>query len=380
MHGEPDKKKDTHLVTRAVVDLIALSHNLSEIKRIIGAKTKIMAVVKADGYGHGALNIARTALLCGADSLAVALPEEGISLRKAGITCPILVLGATLPESAYKIVDAGLEQTLCTTALAEALNALAGKMGVKVQVHIKFDTGMGRIGVMPRDACSFITKISTLKHLSVKGVITHLSSADEPDRTHTLKQLKRFDKIVKDIRTVGVNNPLIHAANSAGIIAYPEAHYDLVRSGIMMYGGYPNQEMKAKVFLNPVMTFMTKVAHVKRVPAGNPIGYGRVFHSQQETIVATLPVGYADGYSRLLSGLGTVLVKGEKASIIGRVCMDMSMIDVTNIKDVCVGDDVILFGEAPTAADVAGIMGTIDYEVLTSIGKRVPRIYVHDNN
>jgi alanine racemase len=333
-------------------------------------------VVKADGYGHGAVEVSLSALKSGADCLGVAVPEESEQLRKAGIDVPITVLGLIQPEEAYKVVDLRLEQTLCSLEVAEALNQIAMNVGTLVGVQIKVDTGMGRVGVQPKDALPLVQKISRFKNLNLKGIFSHFSCADELDKTFAKKQVKIFDKLVQEIEASGIKIPQKHMANSAAILDLPESYYDLVRPGIMLYGLYPSNEVSRSIELKPAMTFMTRVTFVKWVSPRSPISYGRTFTTKKKTLVATLPVGYADGYSRLLSGRGEVLIEGHRAPLIGRVCMDMCMVDVSGVRNVQPGDEVILFGEGLSVDEVAEKIGTINYEVVCAVGKRVPRIYI----
>jgi alanine racemase len=362
--------------TQAVVDLKSIAYNVAEIRKKIGDKRDLMAVVKADGYGHGAVEVSLSALKSGANCLGVAVPEEGEQLRKAGIDIPITVLGLIQPEEAYKVVDFSLEQTLCSLEVAEALNQIASNEGTVVNVHIKVDTGMGRVGVQPMDALAFVRMIGRFKNLNLRGIFSHFSCADEANKTFAKKQVEIFDRLIQEIEASGVKIPKKHMANSAAILDLPESYYDLVRPGIMIYGLYPSDEVSHSIELKPAMTFMTKVTFIKRVPSGSPISYGRTFTTQKETLVATLPVGYADGYSRLLSGRGEVLIKGHRVPLIGRVCMDMCMVDVSGVEDVQPGDEMILFGEGLPVDEVAEKIGTINYEIVCAVGKRVPRIHI----
>ena len=362
--------------TTASINLKAISYNISEIRERIGDRRDLMAVVKADGYGHGSVKVSLSALKGGADCLGVALPEEGEQLRKAGIEVPILVLGLIQPEEAYKVVDFRLDQTVCTLELAEALEQEARKVSIQVNVHVKVDTGMGRIGVTPQDALSLVRRISRFKNLKLMGIFSHLSSADEADKTLAKKQIAIFESVVREIEASGIEIPKKHIANSAGVLDLPESYYDLVRPGIMIYGLYPSMDVSRSIKLKPAMTLKTKVINLKSISEGTPISYGRTFYTEKDTLVATLPVGYADGYSRLLSNQAYVLIKGRRATLIGRVCMDMCMIDVTGIKGVKPGDEVILFGEDPSVDEIARMIGTINYEIVCCVGKRVPRIYV----
>ena len=362
--------------TKAVVDLGAIAYNVSEIRKRIGKKRDLMAVVKADGYGHGSVEVSRIALKNGANCLGVATPEEGQQLREAGIDVPILVLGLIQPEEAYKVVDFNLEQAISSLELAEALDQIGSKVGARINAHIKLDTGMGRVGLLPKDAVAFAKRVSRFKNLNIKGIFSHFSCADEVDKTFAKKQIEIFDRLVRDIEASGIKIPKKHIANSAGILDLPESFYDLVRPGIMIYGLYPSAEVSHSIELKSAMAFLTKVIFVKWVSPGCPISYGRTFMTQKKTMVATLPVGYADGYSRLLSGRGEVLIKGHRVALMGRICMDMCMIDVSEVKNVQPGDEVILFGKGLPVDEIAEKIGTINYEVVCAVGKRVPRVYV----
>jgi alanine racemase len=336
-----------------------------------------MAVVKADGYGHGALQVSRTALRSGADCLAVAVPEEGQELRREGIECPILVFGLIQPSEAWKPVEAELEQTVCSADLLDALDQESRKRGVTTAVHIKVDTGMGRIGLALGDVVEFSRRVKDYPNLSLKGLYSHLSCADEKDKAFTRIQIARFQELLGVLAGAGISIPLRHLANSAGVLDFPEAYFDIVRPGIMIYGLYPSPDVSHSVVLHPAMSFVTRICQLKEVPAGTPIGYGATFVTTEEmTRIATIPVGYADGYRRLLSNKAEVLVKGTRVPLLGRVAMDMCMLDVTSVPDVRVGDDIVLFGEGLPVEEIASLIGTINYEVVTGIGKRVPRVYV----
>ncbi len=335
-----------------------------------------MAVVKADGYGHGSVEVSRIALESGADCLGVALPEEGEHLRKAGFDVPIVVLGLIQPNEAYKAVHSSLDQTVCSPELAEALDQEARKASVRINVHIKVDTGMGRIGVNPRDVSAFVRRIQRLKNLRVMGIFSHFASADKADKTFSEKQMETFNQVIREMQLTGIEIPQKHMANSAAVLDLPESYYDLVRPGIIIYGLYPSAEVSRNIKLKPAMTLRTKISYTKTVPPDTPISYGQTFVTDKKTTVATLPVGYGDGYSSLLSGRGEVLINGCRAPLIGRVCMDMCMVDVSRLEDVKAGDDVILFGQEPSVDEIAATIGTINYEVLCALGKRVPRIYV----
>ncbi len=335
-----------------------------------------MAVVKADGYGHGSIEVSRTALTSGADWLGVALPEEGHILRRAGIDAPILVLGSIQPDEAYKVVNSLLDQTVCSLDLAEALDQEARKAAAYVNVHIKVDTGMGRIGVKPEEVSAFTHRMQRFKNLHLAGIFAHFASADEADKAFSRKQIEIFDAVVRDLDLSGIKIPKKHMANSAAVLDLPESYYDLVRPGIIIYGLHPSGEVSHSIDLKPAMTFQTRISFLKTVPAGSSISYGRTFVTKSETKVATLPVGYGDGYSRLLSGRGEVLINGRRAPLIGRVCMDMCMTDVSHVPNVKLGDEAVLFGEELSVNEIAAKVGTINYEILCAVGKRVPRVYV----
>lgn len=362
--------------TRAIIDLSAVSHNIAEIRKKIGSKRGLMAVVKADGYGHGGIEVGSTALRSGADCLGVALPEEGEQLRNAGIKSPILVLGSIQPEEAYKVISNRLEQAVSGLDLAEALDRAALEHAARVNIHLKIDTGMGRIGLKPEDVMPFIKRLNRFRNIDLKGVFSHFACADESDKAFSFKQIKIFNKIIGEIEASGIKIPKKHMANSAGVLDLPGSYYDLVRPGIMIYGLYPSQEVMRSVKLKPAMTLRSKISHLQLMSGGTPVSYGRTFYTRGNSLVATLPLGYADGYSRQLSNQGYVMVKGQRAPLIGRVCMDMCMIDVSKIKDVQPGDDVTVFGDDPSVDDIAGRIGSINYEVVCSVGKRVPRIFL----
>lgn len=371
------EKRGTERATRAIIDLGAISHNVAAIRKKIGSQRGLMAVVKADGYGHGAVEVSRTALRNGADSLAVALPEEGQHLREAGIEAPILVLGLIQPEEAWKVVDSRLDQTVSSIALLEALDREAGSASTQVNVHIKVETGLGRIGVEPHEVVLFLRRARSYRNLKVAGLFSHFSAADERDKTFSQHQLQLFEQTIREIRHAGIELPQRHMANSAATLDLPESYYDLVRPGLIIYGLYPSTEVSHSIEVKPAMTLKTKVCYLKTVPQGTPISYGRTFVTQKQTRVATLPLGYGDGYKRALANKGEVLIKGRRAPVIGRICMDMCMIDVSDVPDVQAGDEAIVFGQEPTADELAAKIGTINYEVVTTVGKRVPRVYVN---
>lgn len=365
--------------TVAQVNLEALSHNYAEVVRRAEGRN-ILAVVKAGAYGHGAVPISRKLLHLGADMLGVALVEEARELRAAGIQAPILVMGTEFPEQAEAVLELKLTPVLSTMSFAHALSAVARTLKTNVAVHIKVDTGMGRIGIPPEDAADFIAALGRLPGIVVHGLMTHFADADLRDKEFASKQLDRFESLIAELSARGITIPVRHAANSAAILDYRRALFTMVRPGLMLYGYNPLEARVEKADLRPVLSLVTRIAFLKKVPTGVPISYGRTFVTKRESLIATLPIGYADGYSRGLSNVGEAIVRGVRVPVVGRVCMDMCMIDVTDVPGTSEGDSVVLIGsqanERITADDIAKKTGTIAYEVLCGISSRVPRIYL----
>ncbi|TEB10522.1 alanine racemase [Pelotomaculum propionicicum] len=365
----------------AEIDLAAVSHNVHEIRRKAAPPAKVMAVVKANAYGHGAVEVSRTALASGADWLGVARTAEGTELREAGIEAPVLILGYITPEQSVEVVRNRLSQAVYTREMALSLAGAAAAEGVKAKIHFKVDTGMGRIGwAVGPGAVKEILELARNPHLEVEGIFTHFAASDAADKRYTLEQYARFMEIITELRRNGLEIPLRHAANSAAIMEMPETHLDLVRAGIIVYGLYPSDEVDHSLLeLRPAISLKAKVAHVKSVPAGFKVSYGCTFTTKKPTVIATLPLGYADGYSRLLSSRGEALLNGLRAPVVGRVCMDQVMVDVGHIPGVKVGDEAVLIGhqgdEEVSADEVAAKIGTINYEVVCMISYRVPRLY-----
>ncbi|MHB8844309.1 MAG: alanine racemase [Nitrospirota bacterium] len=361
--------------TLAAIDLNALSHNYAEVTRRAGGR-KVLAVVKAQAYGHGARPIARKLIELGCPMLGVATVEEGRDLRDTGITAPILIMGPVFPEQAGAIIGTKLTPVVYTLAVARSLSAAAGPGGT-VPVHVKVDTGMGRVGVTPEEGVSFIETISRLPGIVVEGLLTHFADADLRDKQFAAVQMDRFKALLRELKAKGIDIPLRHAANSAAVLEYDRALLTMVRPGLMLYG-YNPLESGFAADLRPVLSLRTRIAFLKKVPAGVPISYGRTFVTKRESLIATIPIGYADGFSRGLSSKGEALVRGKRVPVAGRVCMDMTMLDVTDVPEVAAGDEVVLIGssgtERITADDIAAKTGTIAYEVLCGIGGRVPRI------
>jgi len=368
-----------HRPTLVEVDLSAVAENVRAIRRRVGSGVKIMPAVKADGYGHGAVEVSRAALAAGADMLGVASVEEAIELRDAGIGAPLLILSCVFPESAAEIVEFGIAATICDLPSARTLAEEAARRGKEARVHIKVDTGMGRIGVAPEDAPELVAALLDLPCLELEGIFTHFPSADERDRSFTEEQIQVFERLLSELCARGIAPALAHAANSGAVLDYPSAYFDMVRPGIMLYGLYPSPESSRSVPLRPALTLKSRIVFLKEVPPGKTISYGRTYTTARRTKVATVAVGYADGCSRYLSNRGEVAVRGRRAPVIGRVCMDQTMLDVTHVPDAQVGDEVVLLGggyDFCSVERVAEMIGTIPHDVTTSIGKRVPRVYV----
>lgn len=366
----------------AEVNLNAIKHNYGEIRKHVPSEVEMMAIVKADAYGHGSVQVARLLQEQGVNRFAVAIVKEGEELRQSGITSPILVLGYTPRADIKALIENDLTQTVFSYDMAKIISDEAGRLGKTVNVHIKVDTGMGRIGFLSSpQSIEEVRMISKLPHINLEGIFTHFSTADEEDTTYTKKQWDIFEGFLTELRDIGIEIPVIHAANSAAIMCHSYADLNVVRPGIILYGYYPSDYLKGKVLdLEPAMTLKTQVVHVKELPEGSYIGYGRKYYTQRKTKIATIPVGYADGYSRNLGNKGRVLIRGQYAPIVGNICMDQFMVDVTNIKGVSLEDEVVLFGrqgerEIPVE-EIASMLGTINYEIVCMIGKRVPRVYV----
>lgn len=372
----------------ADIDVNALLFNFEQIKENILPGTQIMAVVKADAYGHGAAPLAKLAepleYLWG---FATATIDEAVELRNAGIRKPILILGYTFPECYEEVVRYDIRQTVFELEMAEALSKEAVRQGKKAYIHIKLDTGMGRIGYQSaQKAAEDIRKIKDLPMIETEGVFTHFANADTKDRELTLAQLAKFRKMVDAMEKTGAVFPLKHCANSAGIIEFSEEKFNLVRAGIISYGMWPSAEVcKDRVRLKPVLSLRSHVVYVKTVEAGEPVSYGSTWVAEKPRKIATVPVGYGDGYPRSLSNKGFVLLKGQRAPIVGRVCMDQLMIDVTDIPEMIkTGDPVTLIGSDETACitaeEVGELSGRFNYELMCDLGTRIPRIYYQDGN
>lgn len=365
--------------TLCFIDHSALRWNLAQIRNKVGPKVKILSMVKANGYGHGAAAASRTLGTAGGDAFGVATLEEAAELREAGIQTPIIVLAGVYPNQIEQFLAHSLTPVVHEVVGLKHLDDAVKSSGATLNVHVKVDTGMGRLGFLAAEADCWIPELKKLRALKLEGIFSHFSHAESVQGDYTRKQLEIFTGVVENFRRQNITLPLVHLANSAATITLPAAYFDMVRPGIMLYGVYPSPEMASQISLKPVLTWKTRILQLKKVPPESSISYGQTFITKRESMIATLPIGYADGYQRLLSNRGEVLVRGQRAPVVGKVCMDLTMIDVTDIRNVQQGDEVVLLGrqgDAEISADeMATWANTISYEILTSIGARVPRIH-----
>ncbi len=366
------------------INLDAIAKNVRNIKELIGEKKELMAVVKGNAYGHDILEVSSVVLKNGASRLAVARLEEGIFLRKAGVVAPILILGLTLKQQAELLVYYNITPAVCEYEMIEKLSESAIKVGKVVKVHLKVDTGMGRIGILSHDILRFSKKIRALKKVEIEGIFTHFSVADEKNKTSTEEQFKKFIEVLTLLEKEEKRIPIKHVGNSATLLDLPHMWLDLVRPGISIYGLYPSTEVQKTIKLIPAHSFRTRIVFLKELSAGEYVSYGRTYTTiKKRTKVASLPVGYADGYNRLLSNQGEVLVRGRRFPIIGRICMDQCMVDVSSLLEVKIGDEVVLWGrqgqEEITVEEISEKIGTINYEIVHMPDKkRVPKLFIKD--
>lgn len=362
----------------AEINLGAIEHNIKEIKKCIRGGAKLCAVVKADAYGHGALAVARKAVEQGADYLAVAVLSEALELRRAGFTTPILILGGMQLEDAGLVVDYGITQTVFNLETAEALSEEAQRRGCQARVHLKIDTGMGRLGIRPELAGDMAKQIAMLPGIVLEGIFSHFALADARDKSYAQEQLSRFRLALAKVEEKGIHIPIRHIAESAAILELPEAHFDMVRAGVILYGLWPSDEVEHVIELQPAMRVQARITLLKTMHPGETISYGCIYKVARESRIATLPVGYADGYTRLYAGKAVVeCADGQRMPVVGRICMDQCMVDVTDAAGLREGDIVTLFGSPTLTADeLAGWLGTINYEVVCMMSPRIPRVYV----
>jgi alanine racemase len=369
----------TLLPTYATIDLAALVHNLSQIKRYLSPSCEVMAVVKANAYGHGAVETAQALSSQGVGRFAVASLDEGIALRDAGLSASIVVLGALLEEQVRDLVAYRLTPVVSAGLILPSLIKATHSQPAPYPIHLKVETGMGRLGFSPEELLSILDDSTLRGPLHIEGLMTHLADADGTDNAFTERQLGLFRSMSEQIQQRGLTVPLIHAANSAAIVRFPDAHFSLVRPGIMLYGYHTLPPSIPAPDLKPVLSLQSTIVQLRSIPRGGTVSYNRTFVAERPTRIAVLPIGYADGYSRRLSHRASVLIQGSRAPIIGLVCMDMIMVDVTDLGPVRVGEIVTLIGrqggESLWADEVSGWMDTIPYEVLCGIGPRVPRRY-----
>jgi alanine racemase len=377
--GLPDQSTLAGIVTWAEIDLDAIDYNVKAYKRHIGERVKLIAVVKANAYGHGALPVAGAALAAGAEMLAVHRAIEGAELRRSGVQAPILIMGYTPPDGADLIVQQRLTPSLITYDFAQALSGRACALGARLPVHIKIDTGMSRYGLMPEEVLDFLQGMAGLPGIQLEGLFTHFATADWADPTFVRQQLAIFNQVRQAAQQAGFTFPLVHAANSAATMKLPEAHFDAVRPGIALYGLDPSSEWPPVFEIHPALTLKSKVSRVRTLPAGAGVSYSRTYITPRPTLAALVPVGYGDGYHRLLSNQGQVLIRGRRARLIGRVCMDQFVVDASDIPDLQQDDEVVLVGrqggEQIRAEEVGALAGTINYEVTTSLLPRGARAY-----
>lgn len=370
--------------TRAVIHLENLRHNIGLVRKHIGPRPRICMAVKADAYGHGARRVAESALAAGVEYLAVATVEEGVALRRAGIDAPLLLLSIALREEVGDLIHYNLAPLAGDEGYIAAVAEEADRQGRRAEIHLMVDTGMGRIGSKPEDAVELARRIARSRALRLAGIGTHFPASDMAGdyfEEFTRAQTEMLRGVVAEIRGLGIDPGLVHAANSAAVVSHPHSHFDLVRPGIMLYGYYPSDEQARPLDLRPVMALESRIVFLKRVAAGTGISYGLTYRTSQETTIATIPCGYGDGYSRLLSGKAQALVGGELRPLAGRICMDQTMIDLGPHASARLDDRVVLFGPqegAPSAEELAKLIGTIPYEITCNINKRVPRVYVDD--
>jgi len=371
------------------ISLDALRSNIEGFQKVLPEGMKLMAVVKADAYGHGAVGISKEAIAAGVDYLGVAFMDEALELRNAGITAPILVLGYTPPEGLERARQKDITVTVYSHEVLQALKELtheseerSGKK--KLKIHVKLDTGMGRLGLQAeQDAIPFIEELLTLPDVAVEGLFTHYANADEIDKAYTYEQYRRFERVVEYFKQQDIEFPYIHAGNSAAAIDLPNLTYSMVRLGISMYGLYPSTDVnKQKIELKPVLSLKTGIVHLKTLPPNSGISYGTIYFTKSEERIATLPIGYADGFSRMLSTKAEALIRGHRVPIVGRICMDQCMANVSEVPGVQTSDEVVLIGEQGgeriTVEDVANQLGTVNYEITCMISHRVARVYVRD--
>ena len=367
--------------TRSFIDHAALRWNLRQIQKKIGPRVKILSMVKANAYGHGALAVARTLAKAGSDAFGVATVEEGIELREGRIKQPILVLAGAYIEQLDRFLEFKLIPVLYDGETLKAFERKMQQRKATLKFQLEVDTGMGRIGFPSAEIDTWLAALGKLKALKLAGIFSHFSQAESADEKYAATQLKKFQRVLDRLSGAGIIQTPSHMSKSAALITMPAAHFAMVRPGLILYGMYPAPNLQKQISLKPVLAWKTRIIQLKRSPAGTSIGYGRTFVTKRNSLIATLPVGYADGYRRLLSNRAQVLVRGKRAPVVGRVSMDLTTVDVTDIRNVQQGDEVVLLGRQGSAEisadEIAAWANTISYEIFTSIGARVPRIHIN---
>jgi alanine racemase len=363
------------------IDLSAIAHNLRQIGSCLSGRTRTLAVVKSDAYGHGAVPVAKTLAAAGADMLGVVLVSEGAELRREGVTAPILVLGGITPQQAQDVVEHDLTQVVFSAEVADALSRRAKASGRQVGVHVKVDTGMGRLGLKPEELIPFLNALLKMDNIKVQGLLTHLAYADGSDAEYMARQAKLFNSLRSGAREMGLHDLIGHCANSACVPNFPDLHMDMVRAGIMLYGVPPARGVEAHLYLKPAMSWVSRIIHIQEWEKGKSISYNRTFRTNRTSRIATISIGYSRGYCSFLSNRGKLLVGGRVVPIVGKVCMDMSMADVTDAGEVEIGEEVLAMGrqgdQEITAQDIAEAFGGSPYEVLCMAGKCNPRVYIN---
>ncbi|MFB0538081.1 MAG: alanine racemase [Anaerolineae bacterium] len=362
------------------IDLDVIADNCRRIKKWIGKKTELMAVIKGNAYGHGSVMVAKTALENGATRLAAARVDEGIQVRKAGVEAPIFVLGYVSADEMEAVVQWRITPPIMHWHTAKAVSDISSSQGVVTPVHVKVDTGMGRFGLLPDEVVDFVKRLITLPSIRLEGFYTQFAVADEADKTYTYKQFEIYEGVLKDLEEAGISIPVRHVCNSPATLNFPEMHLDMVRCGTAIYGHYPSPVTNHSVPLQPAMSLKSRVGRTRTLPDGSSISYGRAYTTTRPTTVALVPIGFGDGLSRKLSNKGSVLIRGRRVPIVGRVCMDQCIVDVSAIPDVQQDDEVVLFGQQNgaeiTAEEVASLMDSINYVVMAAVAARVPRVYI----
>lgn len=365
------------------IDLAALRYNFSKVKELVGQSTAVLGVVKSDAYGHGILPVARELENLGVEYLGVSNCREAVTLRQGGVKSPILLLLGVEADEFAHVIQHGLTPAIFRSDVAKAVSSAALAADTKIPVHLKIDTGMGRLGVPHVEADKFLELIKSLEGIRVEGLLSHFASADEHDKSFSNQQLERFRRILSQAQDIGLNPRYAHIANSAGVIDLPDSYLQLVRPGLMLYGAPPSPELHHPIPLRPVMTLKTRVLQLKEVPAGSPIGYGCTYTTSRPSLIATLPVGYDDGYNRLLSNKGEVLVRNRRAPVVGRISMCLTTVDVTDIPEVQPDDEVVLLGiqgeEEITADDIAAKISTINYEIFCNLGGNRKKVFLNSS-